>query len=140
VRNREIEEFFTAAVPFLSSTDDLRAGLVDAVVFVVGYGREHRLLQKALREHPELIIPALTTESGPLVERIHGMFADQLERAIAAADADLDSRVAVEWIFRIIVSLITTPSGPPTETPEQLREYIDGLFRLSGLVAAPVRR
>ncbi len=141
VRNREIEEFFTAAVPFLSSTDDLRAGLVDAVVFVVGYGREHRLLQKALREHPELIIPALTTESGPLVERIHGMFADQLVRAIAAADADLDSRVAVEWIFRIIVSLITTPSGPPTETPEQLREYIDGLFQLSGLVtAAPVQR
>ena len=69
------------------------------------------------------------------------MFADQLERALAAVDADLDTRVVVEWIFRIIVSLITTPSGPATETPEQLREYIDGLVQLSGLVAAaPVRR
>ena len=141
VRDREIEAFFTAAVPLLSSTDDLRTGLVDAVVFVVEYGRQHTLLQKALREHPELILPALTTESGPLVERIHGMFAEQLERALAAVDADLDTRVVVEWIYRIIVSLITTPSGPRTESPEQLREYIDGLVQLAGIVAAaPVRR
>ena len=136
VRDREIEAFFTAAVPLLSSTDDLRTGLVDAVVFVVEYGRRHLLLQKALREHPELILPALTTESGPLVDRIHAMFAEQLERALAAADTDLDTRVVVEWIYRIIVSLITTPSGPRTESPEQLREYIDGLLRLAGIVAA----
>ena len=141
VRDREIEAFFTAAVPLLSRTDDLRAGMVDAIVFVVGYGRRHTLLQKALREHPELILPALTTESGPLLDRINSMFADQLERAISAVGADLDTRVVVEWIFRIIVSLITTPSGPDTGTPEQLREYIDGLVQLSGVVAAaPVRR
>lgn len=140
VRDREIEAFFTAAVPLLSRTDDLSAGLVDAVVFVVGYGRRHTLLQKALREHPELILPALTTESGPLVDRIHGMFADQIDRALAAADADLDSRVVVEWIYRIIVSLITTPSRPDTESPEQLREYIADLFGLVGLVGAPVGR
>jgi AcrR family transcriptional regulator len=141
VRDREIEDFFTAAVPLLSSTDDLRTGLVDAVVFVVEYGRQHMLLQKALRDHPELILPALTTESGPLVDRIHGMFAAQLERALAAVDADLDTRVVVEWIYRIIVSLITTPSGPHTESPEQLRAYIDGLVQLAGIVAvAPVGR
>jgi AcrR family transcriptional regulator len=140
VRDREFEAFFTAAVPLLSSMDDLRDGLVDAVVFVVGYARQHLLLQKALREHPELILPALTTESGPLVDRIHGMFAEQLERALAAVDADLDTRVVIEWVYRIIVSLITTPSGPHTETPEQLREYIAGLVRLSGLVGtAPAR-
>lgn len=141
VRDREIEAFFTAAVPLLSSTDDLRAGLVDAVVFVVGYGRRHMLLQKALREHPELILPALTTESGPLVDRIHGMFAEQLERAFAAIDADLDTRVVIDWVYRIIVSLLTTPSGPSTETPEELREYIAGLVQLSGVLAsAPVGR
>lgn len=135
VRDREIESFFTAAVPLLSRSTDLRAGLVDAVVFVVDYARRHTLLQKAMREHPELILPALTTESGPLIDRIDAMFADQLERAIAAAGLALDPRVVVEWIYRIIVSLITTPSGPPTETPPQLRDYIDGLVQLSGLVA-----
>ncbi len=141
VLDREIDRFFVAAVPLLTSSDDLQNNLVDAVVFVVGYARRHELLQKALREHPEVILPALTTESGPLVDRIHGMFADQLDRALASVDADLDTRVVVEWIVRIIVSLITTPSGPDTGTPEQLREYIDGLVQLSGLIAAaPVRR
>lgn len=140
VRDREIEAFFTAAVPLLRRSDDLAAGLVDAVVFVVDYGRSHTLLQKAMREHPELILPALTTESGPLVDRIHAMFSDQIDRALAAAGADLDSRVVVEWIFRLIVSLITTPSGPSTETPEQLRAYIEVLFGLAGLVRAPVGR
>ena len=83
----------------------------------------------------------MTTESGPLVDRIHGMFADQLERALAAVGADLDTRVVIDWVYRIIVSLITTPSGPRTETSAQLRDYIDGLVQLSGLVAAaPVRR
>ena len=141
VRDREIEAFFTAAVPMLSQSEDLRKDLVDAVVFVVGYARQHELLQKALREHPELILPALSTESGPLVDRIHRMFAGQLERAIAAIGADLDTRVVVDWIYRIIVSLITTPSGPSTETPEQLREYIAGLVQLSGVLAsAPAGR
>ena len=141
VRDREIEAFFTAAVPLLSSTDDLRTGLVDAVVFVVGYGRRHTLLQKALREHPELILPALTTESCPLVDRIHGMFADQLERALADVGAVLDTRVVIDWVYRITVSLLTTPSGPRTDSSVQLRDYIDGLVQLSGLVAAaPVRR
>jgi AcrR family transcriptional regulator len=131
VLDREIDRFFGAAVPLLSTSDDLSDDLVDAVVFVVGYAR---------REHPELVLPALTTESGPLVDRIHGLFADQLGRALAAVDADLDARVVAEWTYRIIVSLITTPSGPATDTPEQLREYIDGLVQLSGiLAAAPVR-
>jgi AcrR family transcriptional regulator len=140
VREREFEAFFTAAVPMLSRSDDLRRDLVDAVVFVVGYAQEHELLQKALREHPELILPALTTQSGPLVDRIHEMFAEQLDRAIAATSAELDTRVLVEWVFRIIVSLITTPSGPRTDTPDRLRAYIDGLLTLSGLLAAAPAR
>jgi AcrR family transcriptional regulator len=140
VRDREFEAFFTAAVPLLRRSDDLRVGLVDAIVFVVDYGHHHALLQKALRDHPELILPALTTESGPLVDRIHAMFGEQVERALAAVDADLDPRVVVEWSYRLAVSLLITPSGPRTDTPEQLRAYIDGLLRLSGLLAVTPAR
>lgn len=135
VRDREFEAFFTAAAPILQETDDLD-GLVDAIVFVVDYGRRHALLQNALRNNPELILPALTTEAGPLVDRVHEMFAGQIERALADVDADLDARVVVEWTYRIVVSLLSTPSGPRTDTPEELRAYIDGLLRLSGLLAS----
>lgn len=136
VLDREVSAFFTAAVPVLGTSDDLGHDLVDAVVFVVRYARSHALLQKSLREHPELILPALTTEAGALLDRVHAVFADQLGRALVLAGSDLDVRNAEEWIFRVIVSLITTPTGPPTARDEDLRAYIAGLVKLSGLVSA----
>jgi AcrR family transcriptional regulator len=135
VLDREIDSFFTAAVPLLTKSEDLENDLVDAVVFVVGYARRHELLQKGLQEHPELVLPALTTESGPLLDRIHGLFDDQLERSLTAAGSAADPRTVVEWIFRIIVSLVITPAGPATESADDLRTYIGGLLELTEVVA-----
>jgi AcrR family transcriptional regulator len=135
VLDREIDRFFLAAVPLLSSSDDLQNNLVDAIVFVVKYARRHELLQKAFREHPELVLPALTTESGPLVNRIHGLFADQLERAVAGLDVRLDVRMVVEWSYRLAISLVTTPSGVPTRTDDELRAYIGGLLDLAAVLS-----
>ena len=70
ILDREYDRFFGLAVPILRTSDDLEAHLVHAIVFVVDYARDHALLQKALSEHPEVILPALTTGSGPLVERV----------------------------------------------------------------------
>jgi hypothetical protein len=41
----------------------------------------------------------------------------------------------VEWIFRIIVSLVITPAGPATESADDLRTYIGGLLELTEVVA-----
>jgi len=88
-----------------------------------------------LREHPELVLPALTTESGPLVDRIHGLFDDQLARSLAAAGSGADPPTVVEWIYRIIVSLVITPAGPATESADDLHSYIGGLLDLTDVVA-----
>ena len=92
ILERELDQFFGAAVPLLRRSDDLEAHLVDAIVFVVEYGRGHALLQKALREHPELILPGLTTESGPLVERVVALFEEQLGRALSQTGPALSRR------------------------------------------------
>jgi AcrR family transcriptional regulator len=134
VLDREFEEFFAAVTPWLRSSDDLAGGLVDAIVFIVEYGRRHQLLQKALQEHPELILPVLTTEAGPLMASIHEMFDEQLARALAASESDLAPRVVADWIYRLIVSLITTPSTVSTEAPADLRRYVADLVRLAGLI------
>ena len=133
VLDREIDAFFTAVVPLLTQSEDLENDLVDAVVFVVGYARRHELLQKGLREHPELVLPALTTESGPLLDRVHGLFDDQLERSLTAAGSEADPRTVVEWIYRIIVSLVI--AGPAAESADDLRRYIGGLLDLTEVVA-----
>ena len=130
VLDRELDRFFTAALPVLRTSDDLEAHLVDAVVIVVDYARGHALLQKALRDHPELVLPALTTESGPLVERVVHLFEEQLTRALDRADGgDLTPRAAAEWLYRIATSLVITPSPSATD-PDQLRRYVVDLIRL----------
>jgi AcrR family transcriptional regulator len=139
ILDRELDQFFGAAVPLLRRSDDLEAHLVDAIVFVVDYGRGHALLQKALREHPELILPALTTESGPLVERVVTLFEEQLGRALSQAgsgssDDVLTPRAAAEWGYRIVISLITTPT--PALDEEGTRQYVASLVRLMGIASA----
>lgn len=140
ILERELDQFFGAAVPILRRSDDLEAHLVDAIVFVVEYGRGHALLQKALREHPELILPALTTDSGPLVERVVTLFEEQLGRALSragstgskrAAGGTLTPRAAAEWGYRIVISLITTPT--PALDEEGTRQYVASLVRLMGI-------
>ncbi len=131
ILERELDQFFSAAVPLLRRSDDLEAHLVDAIVFVVEYGRGHALLQKALREHPELILPALTTESGPLVERVVTLFEEQLGRGLSQTGGTLTPRAAAEWGYRIVISLITTPS--PALDEEGTKQYVASLVRLMGI-------
>jgi AcrR family transcriptional regulator len=135
VVDREVVRFLDAVVPVLRSSDDLAAHLVGGVVFVVDYAAGHELLQKALHEHPELILPALTTASGALVDRVVALFEEQLDRALTGTDVEgLSPRVSAEWLTRIIVSLIVAP--PPVTDTKALRAYVDDLVRLMS-VARP---
>ena len=132
VLDRELDQFFSAVVPILRTSDDLEQHLIDAVVFVVDYARGHVLLQKALVEYPELILPVLTTGAGPLVERIVALFDDQLGRALdRTGSTSLSPREVAEWMYRIVVSLITTPTAGLDR--EGTRGYVDSLIRLMGI-------
>lgn len=132
ILDRELDRFFAAVVPVLRRSDDLEAHLVSAIVFVVDYARDHALLQKALREHPALILPALTTESGPLVARVVGLFEEQLGRALSRTSASPDPRSVAEWATRLVISLITTPT--PALERDGTRGYVEALVRLLAIV------
>ncbi|WP_188113472.1 TetR/AcrR family transcriptional regulator [Nocardioides humilatus] len=135
VLDRELDRFFGAAVPVLQRSDDLQAHLVSAIVFVVDYARDHALLQKALKEHPEIILPALTTESRPLVERVVGLFEEQLGRALGqSSPGGLDARAVAEWCYRIVISLATTPTAGLDR--DGTRAYVERLIRLMALIEA----
>ena len=138
ILDRELDRFFGLAVPILRTSDDLEAHLVNAIVFVVEYARDHALLQKALAEHPEVILPALTTGSGPLVDRVVALFEEQLDRALrqqgGSGSDTLSPRAAAEWAFRIVVSLIATPTRALEE--EGTQAYVESLVRLMGIAGA----
>jgi len=129
---RELDRFFSAAVPVLRRSDDLEAHLIDAMAFVVDYARKHVLLQKALHEHPELILPVLTTGAGPLIDRVVDLFEDQLSRALdQTSPTPLTPREAAEWSYRIVVSLITTPTAELDR--DGTRRYLESLVRLTDI-------
>jgi hypothetical protein len=133
VLDRELDRFFAATVPILRRSDDLEAHLVDAIVFVVDYARGHVLLQKALQEYPDMVLPVLTTGADPLVERVVDLFEDQLGRALdQAAPSPLTPREAAEWAYRIVVSLITTPTAALER--HGTRRYVESLIGLTGIV------
>lgn len=139
ILEREFDRFFAAAVPVLQRSDDLEAHLIDAIVFVVDYARSHFLLQKALAEHPELILPALTTGAEPLIDRVVDLFGDQLHRALdEAASAPLTPREAAEWSYRIVVSLITTPTA--ALDGGGTRRYVESLIRLANIAGRGATR
>lgn len=139
ILEREFDRFFAAAVPVLQRSDDLEAHLIDAIVFVVDYARGHFLLQKALAEHPELILPALTTGAEPLIDRVVDLFGDQLHRALdEAASAPLTPREAAEWSYRIVVSLITTPTA--ALDGGGTRRYVESLIRLADIAGRGATR
>lgn len=134
ILDRELDTFFDAALPILRSSEDLERDLVNCVVFVMEYAGHHPLLQKALDEHPELILPGLTTRSGPLVERIVALFEEQLGRALSRAEStELSPRQVAEWLFRVVVSLITTPTTGLDQSGT--RVYVESLVRLMSIAA-----
>jgi AcrR family transcriptional regulator len=138
--DREYERFVADVFPRLRLGADLVGDLVDGVTLIVDYARHHELLQTALREHPEIVLPALTTQSEPMLQRTLALFEPPLAQALTAqADvvpgAEIEARVLAEWLFRLVVSLITTP-GSVGPAREDLRAYVATLF---GVITASSR-
>ncbi len=136
VLDRELDDFFAAVLPILRSSDDLERHMVDGLAFVVDYGRKHPLLQKALAEHPGIIIPALTVGASRVIDRVAELFEDQLTRSLERAGATaLTPRAAAEWLYRVVVSLLVTPTPATLGTPEELADYLRDGFRLLAIGA-----
>lgn len=135
---REITRFFTLLTPVLRDSERLDAGLTDCVVFAVGYARRHMLLQKGLRDNPEVVLPWFTVRARPFVERGTDYLAPLFERLMTAEQlATIDPRAVCEWAFRLVTSFITTGGVVDTTDETALRAFVAGLLSL-GVVPASV--
>jgi AcrR family transcriptional regulator len=127
--HRDIERMHAAAVPVLERVGSLRERFIETVVFIVGYAREHALLQKGLQEEPLAILPWLTVYSEPILEQGVAFVGPFVKQAIANGDfPDVNPRVIVEWCGRLVLSLITTPGTVNTAEPDALRRYVGDLL------------
>ena len=127
---RELDRFFAAVAEVIAREVSVRDRFVEALAFTVAHAASHDLFQRLLADQPEAVLPWLTSHSAPVIERAVEVASPQLARAIEHGELrPVDPRVAAEWIARLAISLITTPSVTADLTePVRLRRFVDDLF------------
>lgn len=132
----EIDHFFDRLAEVLASQATVRDRLVEGLVFAVEYAREHALLQRLLLLEPHAVLTTFTTQAEPLLRRAIDLLEPELARAVEQGEIrGIDPDVAAEWVARLAISLVLTPSVTrDLTTPGELRRHLESLL-VGGLVA-----
>ncbi|QIS18986.1 TetR/AcrR family transcriptional regulator [Nocardia terpenica] len=117
---------------FVAEIEERVAGIADdedqlAEIFVafITLLARNELLQRLLRTEPDMILPRLTTEAGPILAVGRAYLADKL-RGLQKANPDLefDADLVAEIMARLAHSLALTPDGLiPLGDAQAAREF-----------------
>lgn len=108
-----------------SAADMIESAFVAALDFL----RSHPMLNKSLREEPEILLPYLTLRSGPMVETGMRIFADVIQLGVRSGEfRPVHPEWAAETLFRLVMSFFSLPQlAIRVDDPEQVRQYAHGL-------------
>ncbi len=87
------------------------------VAFAGRFARGHPLFDRLLRSEPEVLLPLLTVDGGPVLKLYRSLIAQRLQAEVNAGRAttsDIDG--VAEVIARLAISLLLTRDG--TITPD----------------------
>ncbi|GAA5155038.1 TetR/AcrR family transcriptional regulator [Pseudonocardia eucalypti] len=126
---REVTALLQELEPLLERNLPFIEGLVDVMAFVVRHGREHRLLQAALRDAPELVLPWFTTHADVLMERVASVALAYLKEHPKDDWPNIEPRFLVDASCRMALSLIFTNGLVDVSDPEVLRRYLSDFLR-----------
>jgi AcrR family transcriptional regulator len=107
--------------------ETLEDRLVAGFEFAGRYVRGHPLFDRLLRSEPEVLLPPLTLDGGPVLELYRSLIAQRLQvevNAGRAATPDLDG--VAEVIARLAISLLLTRDGTITlDNPQSVRRLVN---------------
>ncbi|MFG1792071.1 TetR/AcrR family transcriptional regulator [Nocardia sp. NPDC049149] len=109
-------------VQAVSGTEDQ---LVEIFVAFITTIANNELLRRLLRTEPDLILPRLTTDAGPIVAVGRSYLAEKL-RELRATELthDFDADLVAEIMSRLALSLALTPDGLiPVSDRDSAREF-----------------
>jgi TetR/AcrR family transcriptional regulator, repressor for uid operon len=95
--------------------ETLEDRLVAGFEFAGRYVRGHPLFDRLLRSEPEVLLPPLTLDGGPVLKLYRSLIADRLRAEVdagRAATPDIDG--VAEVIARLAISLLLTREGTIT--------------------------
>lgn len=107
--------------------ETLEDRLVAGFEFAGRYVRGHPLFDRLLRSEPEVLLPPLTLDGGPVLELYRSLIAHRLRAEVnagRAATSDLDG--VAEVIARLAISLLLTREGTITlDDPYSVRRLVN---------------
>lgn len=121
---REAQRFVAEIDKRVQKVDGVEEQLVEIFVAVITAIAGNELLRRLLRTEPDLILPRLTTEAGPIIAVGRTYLAEKLRELRSGADDDFDADLVAEIMARLALSLALTPDGLiPIDDVEAGRDF-----------------
>ena len=119
----EMNRFFARLAEAVYDAPDFASLLEGGLVFAHWAIQEHEVLRKVLETEPERLLPLITVEQQRVLGFITAFLLPYLEREERAGRVrpGVDLRTAVDYVARMILSLIGSPGHWDMDDPEQVR-------------------
>jgi AcrR family transcriptional regulator len=122
--SREEEKFLDGVRAAFLEHEDVEAALRASVRFVLGYAREHPLLERLLATDQAVFLPYVTTRAQAALERARDTVLEVLLSREPSADREL-LRTVLDGTTRATVSYMLTPSD---RSPDQIADAVATLM------------
>ncbi|MFD4433296.1 hypothetical protein [Nocardia sp. NPDC058497] len=122
---REAQRYVTEIDERVRAVTEPGEQLVEIFAAFVTTIAGNELLRRLLGTEPEIILPRLTTEAGPILAVGRGYLADKLrELEVGATVPDFEPDLVAEIMARLALSLALTPDGLiPLDDPAAGRDF-----------------
>ncbi len=112
---REVRHGMEELDQMWEGAETLEERLVGGFMFAGRYVRGHPLFERLLRSEPEVLLPPLTLDGGPVLKLYRSLIAHRLQAEVDAGRAmtsDVDG--VAEVVARLAISLLITRDGDIT--------------------------
>jgi AcrR family transcriptional regulator len=128
----EAQRFFAELEDAVARLDSVEDRIVEGFAHTLAAAREQRLLNRLLRTEPEMLLPHLTVEGGPVLAAGTAFLARQMKLARSGVPAR-EMRAVAELVARLVLSFLLTPESvvaldSPREARRFARRYIAPLM------------
>ena len=122
---REVQRFLTDVDRRVDHSASAEDQLAELFVAVCGGIRRHRLLRRLIDTEPEIVLPLLTTQGGPVLDLGRDYVAEFIRRLQGdGALEDYDAEPVAEGFARLALSMALTPrSAIPMADDETARSF-----------------
>src|SRR4051794_13507167 len=137
----ETHRFFAELEAAVARLDSVEERIVEGFSRTLAAAREQRLLNRLLRTEPELLLPHLTIEGGPVLAAGTAFLARQMRIARSGVPAR-ETRAVAELVARLVLSFLLTPESvvaleSPAEARRFARRYVAPLMTGGAPAPAP---